>query len=433
MEVKVEVTGDIERKLSIELPPEDVQKEFDRVYKHYRKSLQIPGFRKGKIPIEIIKARYGEEIKGEILGDLISKAWSEALDEEDLEVISDPEIGDVDYTEGEALRFTVSVVVMPEIKKYEGLKLIKTVYEITDRDVDAYIESLREKNSEEISVERGIQSGDIVIADLREMDMAGVPIIGSEIESEEIIVGGGEGFGAEFGEQLIGAKKDEERMVRFVPGDSRSEETRPTVLSVKVKEIKEKRVPELNEDFARDLGNFASVEELNEKVRENLRREAERFSEKELQNEVMNQLIGENPFDVPEMLVEKVTDDILRNMKAKASTSYVDEEAVRMQARKDAIRDIKSYLIIRGMAEFEGLSVSDEELENHVSNVALTIGADPKHFRNTMQETGDIDRMRSKLLEDKVIDLVVSKAKIEESKANRDAPIYIPGSRKRSF
>jgi len=429
LKVKVEVTGDIERKLLIELPPEDVRKEFDKAYKRYRRSLQIPGFRKGKVPIELIKARYGDEIKGEVLSDLIPRAYSGALAQEGIKAVSDPEIGDVDYTEGEGLRFTASVAVMPEIGKYEGLKVIKTVYEVTDEDVDAYIERLREENSREVPVERGVQIGDVVIADLRELDTGGVPIIGNEVENEEIIVGGEKSFGPEFDEQLIGAKKGEERVVRF----SQEGRTSPMVLSVRIKEVKERRTPELNDDFARDLGNFESVEELREKVRENLQREAERLSRRELRDEVINQLMGENPFDVPEMLVEKVTEDILEDMKRKTSTSYVDEEALRMQARKEAIRDIKSHLIIRSIAEAEGISVSDEELENHISDMARASGMEPAYFRDMIERTGNINGIRSKLLEDKVIDFVLSRSKIEESKARRGASIYVPGSSKKSF
>ena len=390
----------------MEVPAERVEEEFGSVYNSYRKRLSVPGFRKGKAPLSVLQARFGPKIESEVLGKLLPLAYKEATQQEQLTPIASPQVSEVEFKRGEPLRFKAVVEVKPEpqLGDYRGLRVTKRLRAITDKDVAEALANLRWERAILTPVDRGAEKGDLLNIGLREEGGA----------EEELEVDLGEGkLLPQFESQLVGMTKGEEREVDVdYPAtypDARYRGRRVRFL-VRVMEVKERKLPELDEEFLAEVGNFRNLEELQERIRADLQAQAEVAAQKELKEEILDRLIEGASLEVPEPMVKTYLDYLVNQ--AKKGNKSVDEEEIRERYRPQAIREITASLILEEIAKREGIETSPEEVRERVKGVARRYNMGEDEAKDWLVKTDQMKGLVQGLREEKVFDFLISEGKI---------------------
>ena len=415
--------------IEVEAPVERVEQEIDAVCRKYRQELQIPGFRKGKAPLRLIRARFRTAIESEVLNDLVPRLYEEAQEQERLIPLSQAEIKDVDYKPGKHLRFVASVDLPPEIvvTHYEDLKATKPLRRAHEEDVDAWLERLRERHAEIQTVHREAGPGDVLLVDMQRLDSSGVPIVGEKVEDRLIQLSGENEPQDEVDRQMIGIRENEERRITLsYPRDQGT--PLEDVYLVKVKQIQEKKLPALDDEFAKDVGDYGTLQELREVLRERLQRQMDHLSQQEMRTDLLNQLMDQNPFDAPEIMIQNYLDAAVERARREAKGN-IDEQAIRERERGGVIRQIKSYLILEAIAKSEGIQVADEEIEEKLRGIAEQNGVPFEELLSSAKENGTWNQMRSDMLQDKIWAILEERNQIEEVEMDgHHAPLVVPAS-----
>jgi len=408
--------------VDIAVPAEDVQPQLDEKYKEYQKNLKIGGFRKGKVPLQLIKKMFGKQIETEIFEPFISDAWKKLFEEIKLDPIDTPRLSDLQYDPKTGLKFAISFDVRPEfeVTGYDGMRVDKEVYEITDKDVEDTLERIRQDNAMIYTVEGEAQVGHYLICDLQELDETGVPVVGRKYEDQTLYL-------QEDGEvtpQLVGVKVGEERRVKVGGKKERSgvvetgeeeEEAPEQYYLVKVKEIKERKVPELDDELAKDVGDFENLEELKTDVRNRLEKEAAQRTEYLFHQALADELIKIVGIDVPQSMLENYLDSIVKQAKAE-NQGKVDEQQVREYYRPIATRNLKWLLISRQLIEQENITVSDEEVDARIEAIEME-GEDGKQRAKELRDDKEKrEDLKEQMLEEKVYEFLATRAEINEIK-----------------
>ncbi len=404
-----------------------MESEERRLFKAYRKKVRVDGFRKGKAPEHIILQRHGNEIRAEAVEAVLPRALTKALEDNDISPLAPPTVEDLEYGESGPLKVKATVEIMPEfeVKGYRNLKLEKPVRDIEEEDVDEALEGLRERTAELIPVERSAEFGDFLIADILECDAGGTPIIGNRSENRTLHVAE-EGDGAGVGRQLVGVEKGMDRRVAVeltaenangapLPGA----QTQRKVFLVQVKEIKEKKLPVLDDEYARALGDFRDLNDLRAKVEEDLNEHVEAEARRFMSSQAIGKLIQKNSVEVPESLIQRYIAGVIEDHREAAGDRPIDEEAIRRQYLAIAQMQMQWQLIQMRIIDQEGIEVADEEVRERVNRYAENYGIEPKEAYRVLSEQGRIDRIRADIREEKVIDLILDGAKIKEKKVPR--------------
>ncbi len=420
VKTKVVEKGEWGREIEVEVPADRIEKELDRAYRHYQKRVEVPGFRKGKAPLSIIKVRYGESIRGNVINDLLPTLLEEASRETGLVPVGPPSIAKLTYEPGRELNFTATLEIWPEIEiaDWENLKVTAIVHQVTDEEIDAQMDEIRNRQATEQSVQRELERGDVLIADLQRLDDGGLPIIGEKFEERYFIIGGGNSNIPEFEEALIGVSVGEERKVRFAHRDGpRGEEMvgREEFFSVRVREIRERTLPELDDDFARDVGeHFRNLEDLREHLSTQLAQRWEVMGRHHLRNSLIDELIKANPFDLPESMVKNYLHNIHKERAHGHDQGHQnDSEHDHDHSEEEwttAVRRLKSYLIIEAVRKKAAIEVSDEELDQYLQKRAVEMGVKMEDVRRS----DGVESLRRELVENKVFDFLIECADVEE-------------------
>ena len=420
VKTKVIEKGEWAREMQVEVPAGRIEKELDRAYRHYQKRVDVPGFRKGKAPLRIIKVRYGESIRGNVINDLLPTLLEEATRETGLVPVGPPTIAKLTYEPGRELQFTAILEIWPEIEiaDWENLKVTAIVHEVTDEEIDEQMEDIRNRQATEQSVQRELRRGDVLIADLQRLDDTGLPIIGDKFEERYFIIGGGGTNNPEFEEALIGVSAGEERKVRFVYRDgSPGEEMagREEFFSVKVREIRERALPALDDEFARDVGeHFRSLEDLREHLSTQLAQRWEVMGRHHLRNSLIDELIKANPFDLPESMVKNYLRNIHKERAHDRDHGHqYDAENDHIHSEEEwtsAVRSLKSYLVIEAVRKKAAIKVSDEELDQYLQKRAVEMGVKIEDVKRS----DGVESLRRELVENKVFDFLLECADVEE-------------------
>ncbi len=424
LKVRMDGLDGVRSRIHVEASVERVEEEINSVARKYRRELQIPGFRKGKAPIGLIKARFREALQSELLSEWVPNLYQEALDQEGCVPLAQAEIEDMEYQTGEPLRFVALVELKPniELTGYDDLRATRSLYKVREEQVDQWVAHQRERHAQIEMVHRAAREGDVILVDLQRTDPGGIPIVGERMADQQIEIGAGHNFGEAFDQQIAGAGEGEERRVELT-----APEQEPVFFSVKVKEIHEKTLPELDDDFAKDVG-FDTLLELREKVGAGIQSRMDEASEGEMHSELVNQLIAKNAFDAPQTMVENYLKSIIEEVKRRASGEF-NEEAIREQERGSAIRHIKTHLILQGIARAEHISVPDEEIEDPIRKAAEGSKDSFEALRDVMKEDGRWERMHADLLEKKAMDFIVDRADIKEVVVDREkSGLVVPAS-----
>ena len=422
--------------MELQVPREEVESEEKRILKVYRQKVRIDGFRKGKVPENIILQRHGDDIRAEAIEAVLPGALGKALDDNEISPLAPPKIEDLDYGESGPLTVRATVEIMPEfeVKGYRGLKLEKPVRQITEQDVEEAILGLQERTAELVPVERPAEYGDYLVADILECDEGGTPIIGNRSPNRTLHVAR-EGEGSEVGRQLVGVEKGDDRRVNIeltagttdtgngaLPGGG---QVVRKVFLVQVNEIKEKLLPALDDEYARALGDFSDLDDLRQKVREDLKEHVEAEARRYMVGQAIDKLIQKNVVEVPETLIRRYLASVVEDHKQAAGDQPIDEEAIHRQYRGIAQVQMKWQLLQMRIANQEEIKVSEEEVRERVNRVAENYGQEPKETYRVLSEQGRIDRIRADIREEKVVDLILGEAKVKEKKITpkeREAP-----------
>jgi len=302
--------GKWERELEVEISAERIETELTSAYRKYQKRLDVPGFRKGKVPLRIIKARFGDSIRGEVISDLLPTFLEEATREEGLVPAAPPSITKLEHEPGGDLTFTATLDIWPEVEveNYEELEATRMVHEVDDEEVEGQLKALQDQQASERSVERPLEEGDVLLADLQRLDDSGVPIIGERFEERRFLIGEEGAPSPDFEEALIGIQAGEERAVRFTyREDLPNEELAGTEdhFNVSAREVHERILPELDDEFAKDVSDqYETLDDLRRHITEQISQRWEYLSNQRLRSELIEQLVENNPFDPPASMVE---------------------------------------------------------------------------------------------------------------------------------
>jgi len=419
------------REIELEIPADNVQKAADKITRDIARVARIPGFRPGKAPATLVRRRFASDIEGEVVQSLVPEYLRKALDEKKILPVTDPQVDKVEFKEGEPLRFHAIFEVLPEftLADYKNLEVQIDAVDVNDAQVDKTIEELRERGSTFVPIEgRAIQDGDYA-----QIKLHGTPHGGGDpVEADNILCHvGSEETLASFSENLRGASAGETKQFEATyPEDYPDESLKGKTYTYKIEVagIKEKKLPELNDEFAKDAagegGGIATLEELRSKIRADLEAAKEQRQTAQAREKILETLIKRNEFPVPESLVEGQMDVRLERAVRTLAAQGVDPRAVnvdwvamRRRQRDRAVDDVKAEIILDRVATEEKIETSDEELEKEIAHLAEHSGESATALRARLTKQGALDRMKSKLRSDKTIDFLYRSARVEAKSA----------------
>ena len=408
------------QEIKFNIPADEIQEKVNGKIRELRKEISIPGFRKGKVPVDIIRMRFGKMVLEDILEDAINDTFKEIVTKDNLQIIGPPEIQDQKWDENNGLDVRLEVQVEPDIElnNYKGLQVTKEIHKIADDEIETTIERLRKENAVVEDIDGEAQLGDFVKADFQEVDAGGVPILGHKDDDVEIELGSS-AYGQDFDNQLVGIKKGEERKVEQKAKDGASK-----YYSVRVKDITRHKLPELNDEFAKDLGDYESLEDLRQKVREYLEHDFEKQSRKNLVEGLIDALIAENPFEVPPLMIENALEGYIEDIKKQIKTDF-DVESFSESQRPYVIRSIKWYLIKKKLVDLEDLKVSDGDVDAYLEKLAEETGQSIKKLKAKYSLKNRREKLKDSLQEEKIVDFLLKNSEIEEVEFNPDQPKII--------
>jgi trigger factor len=411
------------RELELEIPAEEISKASEKVAKEFAKMARVPGFRPGKAPISLIKRRFAEDIKSEVLQNLVPETVEKAVAEQKLSPVSQPQVDKLEFNEGQPVKFRASFDVLPEftLANYKNLEIEMPEMNLTEEDVAKALAEMQQRAAAFTPVEgRPVQNDDFV-----QVKLNGTPEGGGEpLQAESVLCHvGAEETMEPFNENLRGANVGDHKDFDVnYPADYPDPKLAGKLFhySVDVLGIKSKQLPELNDEFAKDVSDATSLDELRTKIRESLEHERD-HRQKDLQREkVIGELVKLHDFPVPESLVEHQMDVRLERVVRSLAQQGVDPRAVnvdwvslRRRQEERAKEDVKAELVIDRIATEEKIEVTDEELDHEVEHMAGHSGESAEAFRARLTKQGALDRMKAKLRSDKTIDWLAQNASVK--------------------
>jgi trigger factor len=415
------------QRISVEVDASRVSRAFDRAYSELGRQARVKGFRPGKVPRSVLKRMYAGSLGEQIEGSLVAETLPAAIEKAGINPVSEPSIDARPPEEGAVFRYTADVEVKPvfTLPDLDGLPAKRPSIDLAEADVDAQLENLRQHSAPVVEEPEGtpVADGHILSVDfVGRID--GEPFEGGTGRGVTLEIGSGR-FIPGFEEQLVGAEAGDDLEIRVTfPDDYSNEEVRgkEAVFASHVEEIKRRQVPELDDEFAKDLGEeFESLEDLRTRIRSDLASEREQASKTELRRTLMDALIERTPFPVPPRLVDRQRDRQLEAA-ARRLQGQVPPEALQSQIdrwreewRPRAERELREVLLLEAVATQQSLEVGDEDLDTAIAAEATSQGMEPAQLRKAYEEGGAIDGFRAQLLERKALEFLIARAKVEET------------------
>ncbi|HUT64141.1 MAG TPA: trigger factor [Anaerolineae bacterium] len=395
------------KKFHIEIERERFDQEIQSAVKNFKRDVQLPGFRKGKAPENLIIRRFMTSIRQEALKDMIPKVVQEMLDAEGITPVSIPDVSDLEMKESSPVSFMISVEEIPEIdvSGFTGLSVTKEVQEVTNEDVDDELDRIRHMYAKQKEVDRGAREGDILVLNLQKLDYSGVPIIGEKMENHVILLDGQSTPSPEFDTQVLGMKKNEKKTIRFTYDETINN---PDIVGMReayevvVVKVIENEVPEMNDTFVATLGNFTNLEELRVKTRENLSKQYEANATRKLYLDTIEEFIRQAPFEVPNSMVEKIIQSQIDQIKKSNQDEMFDEKAFRYKIRPDAVRAVQTYLINEAIKKQQGIEVTKEEIDSRIETLAQINDMKPGEMRRKINKDGKYDELINTIAKEKI-------------------------------
>ncbi len=432
MQVHVEDISSVQKKITIEIPAERVNEEIDKAYAAIQKKAKIQGFRPGKAPMQLIKRTYSDAMRDDVMRRFYQQTLYKALDEHKVEPLDSPTIESDILEPGVPFKYSAIIEVMPQIllNEYTGLTANKELYVFNQENIDGELKRMQENMAQLIPLEEdaAVENGHTVSVDYS-ISVEGSPEENSGPQSAEVEVGSGRLLPG-FEEQLIGLKTGEvkEFILDLPARDAEVEsDAKKGVFTVSVKEIKRKDLPELNDEFAQQFGEYDTIEELRAKMVEYYEKHETERIDNEFKERIIQALIKKNPLDVPESMIKRQLDFMFENLKNRLKSQQMsldmmglDAEGFRARFRDDAIDKVRGGLLLMALVEKENISVSDEDLAAHYEKIAAgneeMLGRIKEYYSSNQNAKNSII---SEIKEDKAISYLIDHAVVTEVSAEQ--------------
>jgi trigger factor len=417
------------RELELEIPAEDVQKAVERVARDFARVARVPGFRPGKAPLPLIRRRFADGIKDEVLQSLVPGQIEKAVKDQNLVPITQPQVDHVDYAENGPVKFHAVFEVLPEFElgSYKDIEVEIEDTQVSDADVEKTLNDSRERAATFVPIEgRPLAKGDHA-----QLKLTGTPEGGGEpMQADNVLchLGAEETLEA-FTDNLVGAQPGEHRDFEVTyPADYPDKKLagKKYAYAVDVVGIKEKKVPELNDEFAKDVSDSATLEELRGKVRQGLESDREQRRNTAIRDAVLAKIVAAHDFPAPEALIESQMDMRMERAIRSLAAQGVDPRAVnvdwvsmRNRQRDRAVEDVKAELILDRIATAENIEAADEDVEREIARLAERSNESAAVVRANLTKQGALDRMKSKLRSDKTLEWLQQKAKVRAREPER--------------
>lgn len=420
--VDVETVDSLRRRLAVEVPAEEVSAEIEKAYAQLARGAKVRGFRPGRVPRPVLERLFGDRVRAEVFEKLIQQSYAEVVEEQHIAAVGHPEIVTEQARPGEALRYSATVEVKPEIvvEHYTGLEVERPLVPVTDSDVNAFLDRLRQSLAQlhPISDRSIVEAADVVTVDY-EGRVDGRPV--GRGEQREIEVGAN-GFPREFDQHLIGAAVGSELDFDVpYPADYGTPELagKTVHFHVRVRALSRKEVPALDDEFAKDHGECTTLDELRQRARTRLEAEAAQHADDAMRQALLNALAEANDIPIPNALVERRTEALMeevwrewqqRRIRPKNETEALARLREELQPR--ARQQVKVGLLLEAIARHESIDVSDADVEERIAALAADAGAAGERVRALYQDADARRDLRNRMLQGRAVDAIVRAARI---------------------
>lgn len=418
-------------KLTIHVGQDSFEEGMQKSYLKNRKSISIPGFRKGKVPRKVMEQYFGESILYEdAINEVFPPAYDQAVKETGIEPVDRPELDIVQIGSGQDFIFTAEVTVKPEVElgQYKGLEVDRVEYIVTDEEVEERIKQTLEQNARWVSVEdRPVKTGDRVILDYSG-SIDGELFEGGTAEKQNLEIGSGH-FIPGFEEQMVGMELGEEKDLKVTfPEEYHAEKLKgkEATFHVKLHEIKEKELPDLDDEFAKDVSEFDTLDEYRADIKQKLEKNAEERSNTELKNNLIDLAVNNAKVDIPDVMVDFELDNMLRdidnqlrynglNIESYLKIANTSIDDFRAQYKDDAYNRVKTQLVIEAIGKAENIEVSEEDYEKQYELLAKQYNQEVETIKKSLQ--GGLEHLENSIIAEKTIELLVDEAKVTVKEA----------------
>jgi trigger factor len=424
MKVEIEEISSIKKRLNFEVPEKRVAVELASAYHNIKKKAKIKGFRPGKIPREIIERRYKQQIEDEAISKIINDTFLKTVEEHNIPVVSRPVIDAQELKRGEGFKYSAVVEVKPEpdIERYLDLEIEREALNVSDQDVEDNLRQFQNAHAvlKEVEENRPLKKGDYAFLDFK-ATLEGKPFK-MERGKDLVLEIGSNSFIPGFDEKLVGLTKNSEKSVEITfPANYQKEDLRGKEINshVKLKQIKEKVLPKLDDEFAKDFGDYNSMEGLKSKIREDLENRERARIKYSLKEQTIDKIIERNQFEIPPTMVDAKIQDMIESAKIKLKGQGMNLESLggsldkmRESYREPAKKEVRAGFILESIARKESIKVNDEEIEEELKEIANSLGQSLERVKEFYQKGSAVEELKSQLLKGKTVDFLIEKAKI---------------------
>jgi len=407
------------KEIEAELRADEAGREFERIIDSYANRVKLKGFRPGKAPRDMVKQMFTADIHQSLFDALVPKVLDEVLTAQAIHPVGVPVVNDLSYDEGQPFRFKAVVEVWPDfaLPSYKKIRVPKKDVNVLAGDIDQALEKLREKSAEYVPIEgRGVVKDDYVVIELQGKDKKTKRLMPAE---KVVVIAGHEGNEKIINHELLGMNIQEEKnFVYPYPTDRKNKKLagRDIEYKLKVVSIKEKQVPELNDEFAKHLGEHDSLKDLKEKIKNELQGARERVAKNERSEEILKAIVDRTEIELPPSLVEEEAQSILKRLLSSAPRQNLTKEtldALQASAARQAQENLKRHLVLKKIAQAEGLTVDEQEVDEEIKALAKANNVPLARAMETFKQEGRRDSLQSSLLLKKTVDFLVEQAIID--------------------
>lgn len=403
----------------LEIPASEVMQEFDRVLDQYSSRAKIRGFRPGKAPKDMIKRMYYSDIQETLINNLVPQALNKELSDKNIHPVGSPIISDLHFKEDEPIRFKAAVETWPEIHlpEYRGIKVQKKKSTVTEKEVKESLEELRIKSAQYIPAEeRGVEDGDYVVAEIKGKNTDTNRFLPTE---KVVILSGHKDNEEALNKKILDLKPGEQ--TKFTVSYKKEHENKKLAgqkieYELKVESIKEKKLPDIDDDFAKDLGDYKNLKDLKTKLKEQLSESKKSVQRREMAEEIINKISDQISLDLPGSVIEQEQKALLERHLSSIPQRNASKEAIESiqeDVRKRAVQNIKNHLILSKIAEKEKLKVSEEEITEEMKIIAKTHNVPLAKVVESIKQEGQKEELKDNLLTRKTVDFLVKSAIME--------------------
>ena len=428
MNIEIEEVGPCKKLLKFEIPKETIDDEWQKQLKEVARMAKVPGFRKGKAPRKLLEKNYGDKIMDDVKRAVVSGSYQQAIEENKLSPIGDPDIGNFDLELGKPLKFEITLEVLPtfELGDYKGMKLQRKPVSVTDEDIDKALETISKQKAQLAIVKTGkVKVEDFIICDCE----VGIndEVVWSDQELEVMVSGShvADINVPELKDRLVGAKSGDKVSVDVELGDSFSVEqhrNKSAKMEISIKEIKRPKSPKIDDELAKQVG-YDTLGELKEFMSKRLEMEKKRMAEGEMQEQISSKLIEMADFEMPEDMIKHHTNERLHKYQLDLVNKGTPQEEIekhtedmKSASEEAVVRDFKMSLVLEHIAEKERIFVTEDDVNRRISEMAGMYGLDAAGMKKQLEKMNSMSNLRHQLRESKTLNLLMKEANIEEVK-----------------